>query len=428
MAASTSQFDNIYLAKQNGELVLQQGQNPNKGTRSDERVLIVGGGVTGLTNAWALLDAGYSVTVVSDRWASLENRITSQIAGALWEWPPAVCGRHTDVISLRLSKTWCQTSYRAFQHLQEILPADGASGHGIRLRTANFFFDKPIESNPEELEKMQEIEQAKIPGFERDRLLATKKAVSQEAGIVDAYKHTSPVIDTDAYMLWLRDLVAAKGGKLVTERVSGDLFEHEDELLAAYDAQYIINATGLGAFEAAGDKTVYPLRGALIRVVNDGTKFPKVTEALVVANDYSKREDDGGIVFIVPRNDQTLILGGIAQPNEANLDLKLESPEIRRMRIRCNKFVPGLADAELDAEPVVQGLRPVRGENVRVERELRKKNDGSYSHIVHSYGQGGSGFTLSFGCAGDVLSLIEEAKAGVAPTPLKSERALAEAA
>ncbi len=111
-------------------------------------------------------------------------------------------------------------------------------------------------------------------------------------------------------MFWLRNLVAAKGGKLVTERISGDLLEHEDELLAAYDAQYIINATGLGAFEAAADKTVYPLRGALIRVVNDGSKFPKVTEALVVANDYSKRDDDGGIVFIVPRNDQTLILGG----------------------------------------------------------------------------------------------------------------------
>ena len=64
------------------------------------------------------------------------------------------------------------------------------------------------------------------------------------------------------------------------------------------------------AFEAAADKTVYPLRGALIRVVNDGTKFPKVNEALVVANDYEKRDEDGGIVFIVPRNDKTLILGG----------------------------------------------------------------------------------------------------------------------
>lgn len=99
---------------------------------------------------------------------------------------------------------------------------------------------------------------------------------------------------------------------------------------------------------------------------------------------------------------------------------------MRRMRIRCNKFVPGLENAELDPHsPVVQGLRPVRGENVRVERELRRKSDGSLSKVVHSYGQGGSGFTLSFGCAGDVLGLIEEAKAGIAPTPIKSERSLA---
>ena len=96
------------------------------------------------------------------------------------------------------------------------------------------------------------------------------------------------------------------------------------------------------------------------------------------------------------------------------------------MRARCNRFVPGLENAELDPHsPIVQGLRPVRGENVRVERELRKKSDGSLSKIVHSYGQGGSGFTLSFGCAGDVLGLVEEAEAGIAPTPLKSERSVA---
>jgi D-amino-acid oxidase len=149
-----------------------------------------------------------------------------------------------------------------------------------------------------------------IPGFERDSLLVTKHAVSQEAGVIDAYKHISPVIDTDAYMMWLRSIVESKGGKLVTEHIAGDLWEQEDELLERFDAHYIVNATGLGAFEAAADKTVYPLRGALIRVVNDGTMFPKVTEALVVANDYSKRDEDGGIVFIVPRNDKTLILGG----------------------------------------------------------------------------------------------------------------------
>lgn len=111
-------------------------------------------------------------------------------------------------------------------------------------------------------------------------------------------------------MGWIRNHVANKGGKLVSERISGSLFEQEEELLSRFEADLMINATGLASLELAEDKTVYPLRGGLIRVVNDGTKFPKVTEALVVANDIKKREDDGGIVFIVPRNDNVLILGG----------------------------------------------------------------------------------------------------------------------
>jgi D-amino-acid oxidase len=61
------------------------------------------------------------------------------------------------------------TSYRAFDQLRQIIPASGddddesgSSGHGIRMRTANFFFDKPIEQNAEEYEKMLEIEEAQV--------------------------------------------------------------------------------------------------------------------------------------------------------------------------------------------------------------------------------------------------------------------------
>ena len=140
--------------------------------------------------------------------------------------------------------------------------------------------------------------------------MVTKHAVSQDAGVIDAYKHKAPVIDTDQYMGWIRNLVASKGGKLVTERISGSLFEQEAALLSRFEADIMVNATGLASLELAEDKTVYPLRGGLIRVVNDGTKFPKVTEALVVANDIKKRAEAGGIVFIVPRNDNILILGG----------------------------------------------------------------------------------------------------------------------
>ena len=116
-------------------------------------------------------------------------------------------------------------------------------------------------------------------------------------------------------MTWLRFLLATKGVQFVTARITGDLHSQEDKLLSQYNAHAIIHSTGLGGRELASDQTVYPLRGALIRVVNDGSKFPKVNEALVVAHDYEKRDEDGGIVFIVPRNDRTLILGGKPIPH-----------------------------------------------------------------------------------------------------------------
>ena len=111
-------------------------------------------------------------------------------------------------------------------------------------------------------------------------------------------------------MVWLQALVASKGAQFSTARIYGDLHAQEHALLNMHGADFIVNATGLSGRELAADKTVYPLRGALIRLINDGSRFPVVSEALVVAHNHEKRDEDGGIVFIVPRNDQTLILGG----------------------------------------------------------------------------------------------------------------------
>ena len=78
---------------------------------------MIGGGVVGVTSALQLLQKGYKVTVVAKEFASpvaSGKCITSEIAGALWEWPPAVCGRHTDEKSLERSKVWCMDSCLVF--------------------------------------------------------------------------------------------------------------------------------------------------------------------------------------------------------------------------------------------------------------------------------------------------------------------------
>jgi D-amino-acid oxidase len=178
------------------------------------------------------------------------------------------------------------------------------------------------------------------------------------------------------------------------------LRERADSLAYQYSVDAIVNCTGLGAGELAGDR-VYPLRGALIRVHNNGKRMPRVTQAHCVSHDGSAGEP--GFIFIVPRGDDMLVLGGLAEPDVWELDINLHNYEpIRAMFDRCVEFMPALANAEIDAaEPVRVGLRPVRHRNVRLETEAGTR-------IVHNYGHGGSGVTFSWGCALEVVGRVEE--------------------
>jgi glycine/D-amino acid oxidase-like deaminating enzyme len=256
---------------------------------------------------------------------------------------------------------------------------------------------------------MREIE-AHVDGFRHTPDIIAESGVNPDysSPVVDAYEHLAPIIDTDQYMEWIRNLALSLGARLLTERIHGSIVDNEPALLKRFSATAIINCTGLGAAELAGDNTCYPLRGALVRVINDGTRFPRITSAMAISLDGREGKQD--MVFIVPRNDNTLILGGLAEPNEWDLNVNLDNyPPIKAMYDRCLEFYPPLRNGQIDAEyPVAVGLRPFRQTNVRVEREARGVYRGKRSRIVHSYGQGGAGFSLSFGCAADVAKIVDE--------------------
>ena len=67
---------------------------------------------------------------------------------------------------------------------------------------------------------------------------------------------------------------------------------------------------------------------------------------------------------------------------------------------RCRDIGPALSDASV-IEHVV-GLRPGRP-TVRVEEDAREHGE---TRVVHNYGHGGSGITVSWGCARDVTRLL----------------------
>ena len=360
--------------------------NANGAARS---VLVLGAGVSGLTTALCLARRGFAVTLVADRFAPF---VTSVVAGALWEWPPAVCGHHHDQASLNRSKTWSATSYGIFSDLA------GDPATGVYLRPAIFYFKRPIAEDSRQSEKMTELK-GTVRQFRHDAGLIAANGINPALGVRDAYTHLAPMVDTDVYMRWLQGEAQRAGCRFIERKLAGLLREHEESLKRQYGVDAIVNCTGLGAGELAGEP-VYPLRGALIRVRNDGARMPRVTQAHCVAHDGSSTEP--GFIFIVPRGDNMLILGGLAEPGESSLDIGLHNYEpIRLMYERCVAFMPALRDAEIDAaEPVRVGLRPVRPRNVRLEREPE-------TSIVHNYGHGGSGVTFSWGCALEVVEQVD---------------------
>lgn len=101
-------------------------------------------------------------------------------------------------------------------------------------------------------------------------------------------------------MHWLTELVKSKGAHFVTRTIHQDLLVIEESLRLEFNANAIVNATGLQGTTLAGDKSCYPIRGGLIRVVNDGREFPKVEAALTITADAV--HDSSEIVFLVPRN------------------------------------------------------------------------------------------------------------------------------
>ena len=252
---------------------------------------------------------------------------------------------------------------------------------------------------------MFELYRSGVKGVRRDSSLVQGMGINLEYGKVDTYELLVPIIDTDVSMKWLMDLVERKGGKLVTDSIDVDLLTQEQTLLAHFNADAIVNATGLASKELALDSTCYPLGGALLPFINDSQDFLKVIAAICIAADAPP---DNEIIFLVPRNDNILVFGSTVQREEWSLDLTLDSPILKRMRARCEDFLPCLKIARLDFEdPLAQGLQPGKEANNRVERETR--NHGTLpSRIVHFYGHGGSGWSLSFGCAEEVAGTVED--------------------
>jgi D-amino-acid oxidase len=198
-----------------------------------------------------------------------------------------------------------------------------------------------------------------------------RRATELPPGYADGYEFAAPVVRMPVYLPWLLDELAAAGVRFRATTVTD---------LAAVPADLVVNATGLGARELAEDKELVGVRGQVVRVADPGLRGWTIDE-----------DHPDGMVYVVPRGTD-VICGGTAL--EGDESTGPDPAEAERILARCRAVVPELAGAPVFGHAV--GVRPGR-DAVRLERE---------GDVVHCYGHGGAGVTLSWGCADEVVRLV----------------------
>lgn len=313
-----------------------------------KQVLILGAGVSGLSTGILFLQAGYTVTI----WAKdFPPYTTSNKAAAVWY--PFICGPIEKV------PTWARNTLDYFQ--SEILPNhESGCKKTTVVEVFNFVPNDPWWKDG--VDSYRRIDKYKLPKH-----------------YIDGYQIEGLVMDTDVYMDYLVSEYKRLGGKMIKKTLT-DIKE------PLQTHKLVINCTGLGSRELCNDQTIYPCRGQIIRIKPNGF-------------DYSLFEEEGpnSLAYIIPRL-KDIVIGGTAQDNDWNLEI--DPKDTKEILEKCAAILPQFK--KVDILDIKVGLRPARKE-IRLEPE----KFGSKT-IIHNYGHGGGGFTLSWGCAQNVLEIAEK--------------------
>ena len=311
--------------------------------RIEKRIAIVGAGVSGLTCGVLFAERGFSVKVFAEL---IGTQTTSGAAAALWF--PYDAEPADKVIP------WALATYKVLVALTK----DPRSGVSL-IELRQYCRDRTIE----------------IPDW-CESLDGAAAALSATATFSSGFSVRVPLMDTTIYLDYLAQRFQNARGE-----VEGSVrFEKPEDVDPGCDL--LINCAGIGARELARDADLEPHRGQVAIV----QKIETQTCAIVC--------DDAPLMYVIPRTNDCVFGGTNNISDEVKADAATTSAIVTECSRALNIDVPNILRERV-------GLRPFRKSGVRLEKE--KLRDGRI--MIHNYGHGGSGFTLSWGCAQEVFAL-----------------------
>jgi D-amino-acid oxidase len=327
-------------------------------------VAIIGAGVSGLTCGVVFAERGYRTKIFADETG---QQTTSAAAAAIWY--PYDAEPADKVIA------WALESYEIFRELSRDLRT-GVSMIELRTfsRTGKIEIPRWAHSLgarhlPVAAGLRPAPRRAQRGGYNADKI---------PAGFSSGFTMTVPLIDTTIYLDYLANRFLAAGGEIQ----SNIRFCAPEDVDPQFEL--VINCAGIGARTLAPDPDLEPHRGQVAMVAK-----LNFSHAVVC--------DDAPLMYAIPRKNDC-VFGGT---NEVSYSRAPDPAVTSRIVSECSRVL-NIEQPKVIANRV--GLRPFRKSGVRVETE-RLCDDRT---VIHNYGHGGSGFTLSWGCAQSTSALPNE--------------------
>jgi D-amino-acid oxidase len=316
-----------------------------------DRVAIIGAGVSGLTCGVVFAERGYRTAIFAKE---AGQQTTSGAAAAVW-FP-------YDAQPTERVIPWALTTYDALVELSRD-PHAGVSMIELRQFSRTREIQIPDWAIPLGVSSV-------ATGLRPVQDRAQRGGYSFQSG----FSLRVPLMDTTAYLDYLAARLLKAGGA-ITATVC---LEKLEEIDRKFDL--VINCAGIGARELVQDADLEPHRGQVAIV----PKIDNLSYAIVC--------DDPPLMYAIPRANDC-VFGGT---NEVSDDPHVDPRSTARILDECSRVL-NIDKPNVLAERV--GLRPFRKSGVRLERD--RLRDGRT--VIHNYGHGGAGFTLSWGCAREVL-------------------------
>jgi len=341
---------------------------------NDCDVLVVGAGVTGLTTAICLAEAGARVVI---RAAAPPAETTSSVAAAIW-------GPHLVEESARVTR-WGRETLAVLRELA----ADPATGVRPVTGVQGTRGTPPPVSAPASRADGGAAGPPVPPDWLEGLDASPCRAGDLPAGFASGWRYTAPLAHMPTYLGYLRARFGSAGGQ-----VEAGTVRSLPEAAAEHGARAVLNCTGTGARDLLPDPALTPYRGQVVIAENPGLR-----EFFIGLPD-----DTAELVYLFPHGD-TVVLGGTAVACDWNTE---PVPAVADRILRdCAAVEPRLNGARVLGHRA--GLRPFRPQ-VRLEAEPgRPGQDGAGPLVVHNYGHGGAGITLSWGCAREAAALAARA-------------------